>query len=119
MALNRKLNFGPDEDEREVLRGKHAQLWKDFGNLKVQYEELEKQSADLKREKVNIHRQRNLLQEKIQTLEERAKAAPAPSPVPRKSSIFLIIAAILVGARLLLYKVIEGWGTRAVDLGNV
>jgi hypothetical protein len=118
MALNRKLNFGPDEDELDVLRGKHAQLWKDFGNMKIQSEELEKQYADLKREKANIQNQKNRLQEKVRMLEEKAKADPTPPAVPRKSSIFLIIAAILVGARLLLYKVIEGWGTRAVDLGN-
>jgi hypothetical protein len=91
MALNRKLDFGPQEDELDVLREKCAKL------------QLEKDA----------------LQKQIKALQEKQKVPkPArPARPPKKSSIFLIIASLLLAARLVIYIVVEAWGKRANDLG--
>jgi peptidoglycan/LPS O-acetylase OafA/YrhL len=87
MALNRKVDFGREEDELEVLRDKYLML------------EREKES----------------LQKQVKALQEKQKAPKAPRQ-PKKSSIFLIIAALLVAARLVLFIVVEAWGQRASNL---
>jgi peptidoglycan/LPS O-acetylase OafA/YrhL len=89
MALNRKLDFGPQEDELDVLREKCAKL------------QLEKDA----------------LQKQVKALLEKPKPAKPAKPArpPKKSSIFLIIAALLVAARLLLFVVVEK--SRPTDLG--
>jgi hypothetical protein len=45
------------------------------------------------------------------------KLKPKPPRQPKKSSIFLILAAFIVAARLVLYSVVEAWGTRANNIG--
>lgn len=89
MALNRKLDFGPQEDELDSLREKCAKL------------QLE----------------RDALQKQVKALQDKPKVPrPAKPPAqPKQSSIFLIIAALLIAARLLLYVVVEG--SRPTDLG--
>jgi hypothetical protein len=89
MALNRKFNLGPDEDELDALREKYALL----------------------------QREKEALQKQVKALQEKSKAIKPQKP-PKRSSIFLIIAAFLVAARLTLYIVIESWGARATDLGQ-
>jgi branched-subunit amino acid transport protein AzlD len=90
MALNRKLDFGPQEDELDVLREKCAK------------HQLEKEA----------------FQKQIKALQDRLKLpkAPRPSVQPKKSSIFLVIAALLVAARVLLFIVVEK--SRPTDLGG-
>jgi peptidoglycan/LPS O-acetylase OafA/YrhL len=88
MALNRKFNLGPDEDELDALREKHAVL----------------------------QREKEALQKQVKALQEKLKA-PKPQKPPKRSSIFLILAAFMVIARLVLYIVVEDWGTRASNIG--
>jgi hypothetical protein len=40
-----------------------------------------------------------------------------PPALPRKSAIFMLIAAMLVVARVTIYGVVEQWGRRMQDLG--
>src|ERR1700677_2502773 len=89
MALNRKLDFGTQEDELDVLREKCAKLQLD----------------------------KDALQKPIQALQEKQEVPkPAkPSRPPKKSSIFLSIAALLLGARVLLYIAVER--AQPTDLG--
>jgi len=91
MGVNRKLDFGPGEDELDFQRDKCAKL------------QLEKDA----------------LQKQIKALQEKQKVPKPVKPArpPKKSSIFLIIASLLLAARLVLYIVVEAWGTRASDLG--
>jgi branched-subunit amino acid transport protein AzlD len=89
MGLNRKLDFGPGEDELDFQRDKCA-----------------KQQLEIE-----------ALQKQIKALKEKSKAPRPlrPTVPPKKSSIFLIIAALLVAARLLLFVVVEK--SRPTDLG--
>jgi hypothetical protein len=91
MALNQKLKFGPEDDELSVVREENAKL------------KLEKEA----------------LQKQIKALQEKPKVPKPPKPPvqSKKSSIFLIIAALLVAARTVLFVVVEAWGTRATQLG--
>jgi hypothetical protein len=94
MALKNKLDFGPDEDAFEVLRERYARL------------QLENDA----------------LQKQVKALQEKQKPPkptkpPTPPRQPKKSSIFLIIASLLVGARTVLFAVVEAWGQRSSELG--
>jgi hypothetical protein len=93
MALNKKLDFGPDEDAFEVLQEKYAKL------------QLECEAP----------------QKQIKALQEKQKGAKPPRPPrqPKKSSIFLIIAALLLAARTALFIVVEAAGRRSPELGWV
>jgi hypothetical protein len=81
MGVNRRLDFGPGEDELDFQRDKCA-----------------KQQLEIE-----------ALQKQIKALKEKAKAPRPARPTihPKGSSIFLIIAALLVAARLLLFVVVE------------
>lgn len=75
---NKKLDFGPQEDELDLLREKYAKETEAF------------------------QKQIKALQEKLKTPRPPKAAHP-----PKKSSIFLILASMLDAARVLLFIVIE------------
>jgi hypothetical protein len=90
MAGNPKWKFDPAEDEVNVLRSKCEKLMTENDKLKVEGQAFQKQITALKAR----HSQ--------------------SKPVERKgSSIFLIIGALDVASRLLIYAVVEQMGTRA------
>jgi len=91
MPVNKEFQFDPEDDELSLLRQKFA----------------------------NVMGEKEALQKQVTALLERAKTSPAPkpAPTPNKSTIFLIIAALEVLARLALFIVVEDWGNRANDLG--
>jgi hypothetical protein len=95
MGLNRRLKFEPDEDELDVLREKNAKF---------------------QRENETLQKQVEAMQKEVKGSQENPKSEKPPLQ-PRKSSIFLIIAALLVVARVVLFGVVEAWGTRASDVG--
>jgi hypothetical protein len=88
MATNNRWKFSPEEDEFEALRERHAKL-------QAEYELLKKQNK---------------------APQERPRPSKPAAP-PKRSSIFLIIAALLVAARVVLYLVVEHAGTRDTLLG--
>jgi hypothetical protein len=88
MALNRKFNVSPDDDELDALRERYALL----------------------------QREKEALQKQVKALQEKPRA-PKPQKQPKRSSIFLILAAFMVSARLILYIVVENWGARASVIG--
>ena len=92
MATNTKFKFDPADqgDELGALRVK-------FSKLQTKYDRLEVENDVLK-----------------VRLEEAKKGPP---PKPKLSSIFLVIAAMLTAARLILLWLVEQWGMRDQAFG--